>query len=221
MQDDRNRSAARRAEMVRLDLLGRGVADEQVLAAMAIVPREEFVPESLEAAAYEDRALPLVGGQTISQPYVVALMIEALQLEPDDVLLEVGSGSGYAAAVASRICARVIGIERVPELAEASAARLARLGYTNVRIVLGDGSLGHPEDAPYDAVLVSAGAPAVPPAIVDQLVEGGRLVIPIGAAPRAQHLWRFQRRGDALVEADLGGVAFVPLVGEQGWPTVL
>jgi protein-L-isoaspartate(D-aspartate) O-methyltransferase len=203
--------------MVRDDLAARGIADERVLAAMGQVPREAFVPPERAGHAYEDRALPIAGGQTISQPYVVALMIEALQLQAGDVMLEIGAGSGYAAAIASRICARVIGVERVPELARRASARLERLGFANVRIVLGDGSVGYPAEAPYDAVLVSAGAPAVPPTLVDPLADGGRLVIPIGGAPRAQRLRRVQRAGAERVEQDLGAVAFVPLIGEEGW----
>lgn len=209
--------AARRHRMVRRDLADRGVRDERVLAAMGAVHREDFVPSGERRFAYDDRPLPIGEGQTISQPHVVALMLEALELAPGDRLLEVGSGSGYAAAVAGRLCATVVGIERIAVLAAAAAARLQRLGVVNVRIVEGDGTLGWPPGAPYDAILVSAAGPTVPHHLVDQLGEGGRLVIPVGRAG-AQRLVRVRRTPGGPVEDDLGLVAFVPLVGAEGWP---
>jgi len=203
--------------MVERDILGRGITDERVVAAMAEVPREEFVPPGLARRAYEDRALGIGFDQTISQPYVVALMLQALALGPEETLLEVGSGSGYAAAVASLICRRVIGVELVRQLAEESAARLARLGYDNVTILEGDGSIGWAEAAPYDAILVSAAGPAVPEALTDQLDDGGRMVIPVGASRWTQVLVRVERHGGKLSRTSLGGVAFVPLLGASGW----
>ena len=215
-------SAERRAAMVRHQLARRGVHDRRVLAAMGAVPREEFVPASAAARAYDDRALPIGEGQTISQPFVVAEMLQALALQPHDRLLEVGAGSGYAAAVAARLCARVVAVERLPRLAAEAAERLGRLGCTNVTVVRSDGSLGWPDEAPYDAVLVSAGAPEIPAALVGQLAVGGRLVAPVGPGQRGQRLLR-ARRTEAGLEAgleadDLGPVAFVPLIGAQGWP---
>jgi protein-L-isoaspartate(D-aspartate) O-methyltransferase len=211
--------AERRAAMVRHDLARRGMRDGRVLAAMGEVPREEFVPAGAAAHAYEDRALPIGDRQTVSQPYVVAEMLESLSLGPADRLLEVGAGSGYAAAVASRLCARVVAVERLHRLAAEAAERVARLGYANVTVVEGDGTLGWVKEAPYDAILVSAGAPAVPPALVGQLAEGGRLVVPVGGG--GQRLIRVRRAGPALEEDDLGPVAFVPLIGAQGWPSGL
>jgi protein-L-isoaspartate(D-aspartate) O-methyltransferase len=207
--------------MVRHDLAGRGLRDERVLAAMGEVPREEFVPVGAGGHAYEDRALPIGDRQTVSQPYVVAEMLESLALEPTDRLLEVGAGSGYAAAVAALLCARVVAVERLHRLAAEAADRLARLGYLNVMVVEGDGTLGWADEAPYDAILVSAGAPAVPPALVDQLAEGGRLVLPVGQGAGSQRLTRVRRSGSALEHDALGPVAFVPLIGEQGWPSGL
>jgi protein-L-isoaspartate(D-aspartate) O-methyltransferase len=203
--------------MVRNQLLGRGVVDTAVLAAFRAVPRERFVPDGQQRRAYEDHPLPIGSGQTISQPYVVAFMAEAMELRPSDHVLEVGAGSGYAAAIFSRLARDVIAIERYPELVAAATTVLADLGYDNVRIVAGDGSLGFPDEAPYDAICVSAGAPDVPPALVEQLATGGRLVLPVGDAD-AQRLVRVRHPADGGVRReDLGSVRFVPLVGEQGW----
>jgi protein-L-isoaspartate(D-aspartate) O-methyltransferase len=203
--------------MVAHDLAARGIEDAAVLRAMGEVPREEFVPSHLRAEAYDDRPLPIGEGQTISQPYVVALMLELLELAPEDRMLEVGAGSGYAAAVAGRICRRVVGVERLPHLATTAAARLARLGGGNVVIVCDDGSTGWPPEGPYDAVLVSAGAPDVPGPLVDQLADGGRLVVPVGRHLSSQRLLRVRRTPVGLTEDDLGGVTFVPLIGAEGW----
>lgn len=204
--------------MIRHDVVARGVRDERVVAAMARVPREEFVLPSERTVAYADHAMPIGHGQTISQPFVVAVMLEALGLQPDDRLLEIGCGSGYALAVASLACHEVVGIERVHALAVGAAERLARLGYGNARVVEGDGSAGWADGAPYDAILVSAAAPEVPPALLGELADGGRLVIPVGRSRLRQQLLRVRRRGDTFDETDLGGVAFVPLVGEAGYP---
>jgi protein-L-isoaspartate(D-aspartate) O-methyltransferase len=201
-----------RARMVRTDLAGRDIRDPRVLAAMARIPRELFVPPELAFEAYADRALPIAHGQTISQPYMVAIMIERLELEGGETVLEVGAGSGYAAAVLSRIANWVVAIERIPALAEAAARRLAELGATNVEVHVGDGREGYPPGAPYDAILVSAAAPAPPPALLEQLAAGGRLVIPIGAESGVQELVCFRRqRGQAVAEPGCA-CRFVPLL---------
>ncbi|MFP5288316.1 MAG: protein-L-isoaspartate(D-aspartate) O-methyltransferase, partial [Thermoanaerobaculia bacterium] len=210
----------RRRDMVQRQIAGRGIRDRRVLDALLAVPREVFVPERLHEFAYDDTALPIEEEQTISQPYIVALMAEALEIGPDDRVLEVGAGSGYAAAVLSRIAREVYAIERHRALAELARERMQRLGYTNVHIVHGDGTLGWPEHAPYDAIAVAAGGPDVPPALRSQLAPGGRLVIPIGTDPRLQELVRVRRAGaDEFRRESLGAVRFVPLVGAQGWRT--
>jgi protein-L-isoaspartate(D-aspartate) O-methyltransferase len=211
---------ARRREMVERQIASRGVRDRRVLDALRTVPREAFVPERLREFAYDDTALPIEEEQTISQPYIVALMAEALELGPGQRVLEVGAGSGYAAAVLSRIAGEVYAIERHETLAELARERMRRLGYTNVHIQHGDGTLGWPGHAPYDAIAVAAGGPDVPPALQDQLAVGGRLVIPIGTDPRLQELVRVRRTApDRFERENLGGVRFVPLVGAQGWRT--
>jgi len=198
--------------------VARGVRDEAVLAAMQSVPREAFITAELAEFAYEDAPLPIEAGQTISQPYIVAAMTAALELAAGDRVLEVGTGSGYAAAVLGRIADQVYTIERHAELAEAAARRLRELGYSNVHVRHGDGTLGWPEHAPYDAVVVAAGGPEVPKPLLEQLAVGGRLVIPIGPTPRAQTLVRVRRTGaDAYAREDLGAVRFVPLIGAEGW----
>lgn len=195
----------------------RGVRDPLVLDAMRTVPRERFVPETVRAEAYEDRPLPIGEGQTISQPYIVALMAEALSLGPDDRVLEVGAGSGYAAAVLGRIAREVFAIERHEPLARMAAARVADLDYDNVDVIAGDGTLGLPDEAPFDAILVSAGGREVPPALFDQLAEGGRLVIPVGEGTGGQELVRMERSERGTFErTSLGRVQFVPLVGGSG-----
>jgi protein-L-isoaspartate(D-aspartate) O-methyltransferase len=210
-------SDERRDAMVREQLEGRGITAARVLDAFASVPRDRFVTAPDQAAAYEDHPLPIGSGQTISQPYIVALMAEALALKPTDHVLEVGAGSGYAAAILSRLAADVVAVERVPGLATAAAARLADLGYRNVRVVAGDGSTGVADAAPFDAICVSASAPRVPRALVAQLAPGGRLVVPVGS-PDEQQLVRvvLDQSGRARAQR-LGAVRFVPLVGEQGW----
>lgn len=206
-----------RDQMITRDLRGRGIQDGRVLAAMSRVPREAFVPEALAGAAYDDRPLPIEAGQTISQPYIVAWMAEVARLEPADRVLEIGTGSGYAAAVLALLVRQVDTIERVPELAASARARLADLGMTNVQVRCSDGTLGWPVRAPYDAILVAAGGPEVPRALLAQLTLGGRLVMPIGTHA-AQRLVRVTRTGEhAYVREDLGGVLFVPLIGAEGW----
>jgi len=206
-----------REEMVKFQIAARGIRDEEVLRAFREVPREEFVPEEMREFAYEDSPLPIGEEQTISQPYIVALMTEALELEPDSRVLDVGTGSGYAAAILSRVAAEVFSVERIGELARVAEKRLKRLGYGNVRVREGDGSLGWAEHAPYDAIVVAAGGPEIPKALVDQLADGGRLVIPVGATPRLQELLRVRRVGGGIEKENLGGVRFVPLIGEEGW----
>jgi protein-L-isoaspartate(D-aspartate) O-methyltransferase len=208
-----------RHRMVDAQIARRGVSDRRVLDAMRRVPREKFVQEGFEEFAYEDSPLPISGGQTISQPFIVAHMIEAAELEPADKVLEVGTGSGYAAAVMSHVAARVFTIERHAALAEQATRLLVSLGYGNVQVRAGDGTKGWPEEAPFDAILIAAGGPVVPPALKEQLDIGGRLVIPVGKELQSQRLIRVTRvTATRFEEEDLGGVRFVPLIGEQGWP---
>lgn len=207
----------RREQMVQSQIALRGIRDEKLLAAMRVVPRERFVSERMAEFAYEDSALPIEQGQTISQPYVVALMIDAAEIGARDRVLEVGAGSGYAAAVLSRIAARVYAIERHEQLATAAQGRFVALGYQNIELKVGDGSTGWPEAAPFDAILVAACGPMVPPALKEQLAIGGRLVMPVGQESY-QRLVKVTRKSDAdFDQHDLGSVVFVPLVGEQGW----
>jgi len=210
-------AASLRDFMVDSQIAARGVCDTEVLDAMRIVPRERFVPEELREFAYEDTPLPIEAGQTISQPYIVAHMIEAAAIGRDDRVLEIGAGSGYAAAVISRIAGQVYAIERHPQLAALARERMSALGYDNVEIRTGDGTQGWPDVAPFDAILVAAGGPAVPRPLCRQLAIGGRLVIPVGDAD-AQRLMRVTRRSaDNFEEEDLGDVRFVPLIGAHGW----
>jgi protein-L-isoaspartate(D-aspartate) O-methyltransferase len=210
--------AALRDAMVDRQIAGRGLRDAQLLAAMREVPREAFVPEPVRAFAYEDGPLPIEAGQTISQPYIVALMIAAAGVAPGSHVLEVGAGSGYAGAILSRIAGTVIAIERHGVLADLAAARMAALGYINVRIVTGDGSVGWPDDAPYDAILAAASGRHVPETLKRQLKVGGCLVMPIGAPGAMQNLVKVVRQGDeAWAQENLGPVRFVPLIGEEGW----
>jgi protein-L-isoaspartate(D-aspartate) O-methyltransferase len=196
----------------------RDIVDDRVLDAFATVPREEFVPRELHDRAYDDMPLAIGHGQTISQPYVVAITVQALRLRGGERVLDVGTGSGYSAAILSLLAAEVHTIERIPELATAAAERLARLGYTNVHVHTGDGTLGWPAAAPYDAIAVAANAPRRPPPLLDQLAIGGRLVLPIGSE-HDQHLVRVTRSSEIVFDQDdLGDVRFVPLVGAEGWP---
>ena len=209
--------AALREEMVVRQIAGRGIAGERLLEAMREVPREAFVPEALAPYAYDDSPLPIEAGQTISQPYIVALMIEAAGIAPGGKVLEIGAGSGYAAAVMGRIAGEVIAIERHEILATLAAERMARLGYRNVRIVQGDGSTGWPDAAPYDAILAAASGSHVPDALKHQLGPGGTLVMPIGEPHAIQHLVRVTRSGESFEQRELGAVRFVPLIGAEGW----
>ncbi len=211
-----DRFAARRESMVAEQLARRGIEDERVLAAFRRVPREAFVPDEFAGEAYEDSPLPIGEGQTISQPYVVALMTEVAKVAPDARVLEVGAGSGYAAAILAELAKEVVTIERHAALAASAREALARLGYSNVTVLQGDGSRGVPERAPYDAILVAAGAPAPPGSLKAQLAEGGRLVIPV-SVDTYQELKVITRRGDRFEEENLGPVRFVPLLGQEGW----
>jgi protein-L-isoaspartate(D-aspartate) O-methyltransferase len=208
--------AAQRERMVERQLRRRGIADEGVLEAMGAVPRELFVGEDLRSRAYRDGALPIGEGQTISQPWVVAAMCEALELTGSANVLDVGSGSGYSTAVLARLAPRVIGIERHEALALRARAALQQLGITNAEIRVGDGTLGAPDEAPFDGVAVAATGPAPPPSLVSQLAEGGRLVIPI-AERGADMLTVFTKSGSGLEARAVAPCRFVPLVGEEGF----
>ncbi len=208
--------AARRREMVEEQIRERGITDARVLEAMLSVPRHEFVPPEMVAQAYMDQPLPIGEGQTISQPFMVAAMAAALQLTGSERALEIGTGCGYQAAVLSRVAREVFTIEAHEALAVAARARLARLGYANVQVRAGDGTLGWPEAAPFEAILVTAAAPAVPPPLVGQLTEGGRLVIPVGT-PEMQELRRLTKREGKTTQEILYDCRFVPLVGRYGW----
>jgi protein-L-isoaspartate(D-aspartate) O-methyltransferase len=205
-----------RAAMVREQLRGQDISDERVLAAMASVPRHLFVPRHLRARAYDDMPLPIGHGQTISQPLMVATMLQAMRLRGCERVLEVGAGSAYQAALLGELAREVVAVEIVPELARSAADTLRRLGHSNVEIVEGDGSLGWPAKAPYDVIAIAAAAPAVPPPLIEQLAIGGRLLAPVGGR-YGQTLVRMRKLGDGrVVTEDLGGCAFVPLVGEHG-----
>jgi protein-L-isoaspartate(D-aspartate) O-methyltransferase len=209
---------ATREAMVKRQMRSRGIVDQRILDAFMAVPREEFVAPEQRAQAYGDHPLPIAAGQTISQPFIVAMMIDAAQIGRGDRVLEVGSGSGYAAAVISQIAREVIGIERHRELVETATTRMRQLGYDNVRIVHGDGSLGWPDEAPFDAILAAASGSHVPQALVEQLAPGGRIVMPIGSPDRIQHLVKVTKETDGrLQQSELGPVRFVPLIGEEGW----
>lgn len=206
-----------RQAMVEQQIRHRGIVSPRVLEAMRTVPRHKFVPEDLQAEAYSDKPLPIGEGQTISQPYVVAAMTAVLELTGSERVLEVGTGCGYQAAILTRLAGEVYSIESRAALADAARARLEGLGYSNVRIRAGDGTLGWPEAAPFDRILVTAAAPSVPAPLLDQLAEGGQLVIPVGDADR-QILRRIFKHGGSFTESSLFDCRFVPLVGRFGWP---
>ncbi len=209
--------ASERAKMVAHQLRNRGIADQAVLAAMGEIPRERFLPPEQADVAYEDRAVPLARGQTVSQPYMVAAMTQALALRPGDRVLEIGTGSGYQTAVLSRIAGEVLTVERIPALAAQAESVLAAIACSPVRFRVGDGSLGWPEESPFDAILVTAGAPVAPASLKEQLSpDGGRLVIPVG--PQSlQKLVRFTRTGNEISAETLMSCRFVPLLGSEGW----
>jgi protein-L-isoaspartate(D-aspartate) O-methyltransferase len=202
--------------MVRTQIERRGVTDPRVLEAMRKAPRHLFLPDRLRDQAYSDQALPIGEGQTISQPYIVACMLAALRLQGTEKALDVGSGSGYQTALLSLLAREVIGVERIPDLAQRAARRLEELGCDNARIVVGDGTLGYEEEAPYGAIVVGAGAPEVPQPLVDQLAIGGRLVIPVGDR-YLQRIVTVTRTARGTKTDDGIGCVFVPLLGEHGW----
>ena len=218
MIDNSDEFTQKRERMVREQIAGRGIEDTAVLRAMRIVPREIFVPERYRRYAYDDTPLPIPGKQTISQPYVVALMISRLELDADDCVLEIGTGSGYAAALLGQIVREVHTVERIMELVKYARERLELLGYDNIHVHRGDGTLGWEPEAPYDGIIVAAGGPSVPESLKRQLAENGRLIIPVGRSERQQNLIRVIKTGeDKFEESDLGSVAFVPLIGDEGW----
>ena len=219
MDDDDANTLQQRSWMVAQQVEARGIRDKRVIVAMRRIPRHAFIAAAMRREAFEDTPLPIEEGQTISQPYIVALMLEAARLGDRDRMLEVGAGSGYASAIAAQLVAHVDAVERHPRLVELARARLARLGIANVDVHVGDGSAGWPSGAPYDAIVVAAAGPRVPEPLREQLAVGGRLVIPVASGFGAQRLVLVERRGDAeWRDDDLGGVMFVPLVGAQGWP---
>jgi protein-L-isoaspartate(D-aspartate) O-methyltransferase len=210
--------AAEREAMVDRQLRRRGIIDQHILDAFLEVPREAFVSDEYAHLAYGDHPLPIEAGQTISQPYIVALTIQAAGIGPGDKVLEVGAGSGYAAAVIGRIAAKVIAIERQHDLVEVARERIERLGYSNVEIVEGDGTKGCPEQAPFDAIVAAASGSHVPKAFIDQLADGGRIVMPLGSPGWIQELIKATKQPDGTIaKENLGGVRFVPLIGEEGW----
>ena len=208
--------APQRAEMIEKQLRRRGIEDSSVLAAMLAVPRHEFVAQELRSRAYEDLPLPIGSGQTISQPYIVAAMTWALRLQPSDLALEIGTGCGYQAAVLSLLAREVFTIERRHELASAASEKLSTLGYHNVHVHCGDGTLGLPEFAPFNAILVAAAAPAAPQPLLAQLAEGGRMIIPVGDADN-QELQLIEKHDGTLSTRMMEGCRFVPLVGHHAW----
>ncbi|MGC8719325.1 MAG: protein-L-isoaspartate(D-aspartate) O-methyltransferase [Thermodesulforhabdaceae bacterium] len=208
--------AIARKKMVDLQIANRGIKDPRVLEAMLRVPRHLFVPEHLKSQAYEDHPLPIEEKQTISQPYIVALMTEALRLRGTEKVLEIGTGSGYQTAILAELAKEVYTIERLPLLAEKAKKRLDALGYRNIFYRVGDGSLGWPEEAPFDGILVSAAAPSIPQPLIDQLAMGGRLIIPVGDR-LTQDLVLVERVPEGIRKSFLGGVRFVDLVGKWGW----
>jgi protein-L-isoaspartate(D-aspartate) O-methyltransferase len=205
-----------RERMVQEQLQARGISDERVLTAFRRVPRHLFVPDAARAQAYTDHPLPIGSGQTISQPYIVALMTSHLRLHGHERVLEVGAGSGYQTAILAELALDVYSVERLPELLSGVQERILALGYLNVHLSAGNGSLGWPEHAPYDAIVVTAGAPAIPPPLLEQLAERGRLVIPIGSQ-EAQTLVAVEKRRQSLRRRELTSCVFVPLLGKYGW----
>ena len=210
--------AQQRQAMVEQQIKARGIVDARVLDALLKVPRHEFVPVPLRHEAYTDHPVGIGSGQTISQPYIVAYMLQAVTIQSSDLVLEIGTGSGYATALLAELARAVVSIERFPELARGAQELLARLGYTNVQIEVGDGTLGFPQRAPYDIIFVSAAAPYLPPALLDQLGPGGRMLVPVGDATN-QELQLVTRLPEGNVVRRLEGCRFVPLIGEAGFHT--
>jgi protein-L-isoaspartate(D-aspartate) O-methyltransferase len=193
------------------------IADERILKVMASLPRHRFVPDAIESQAYQDNALPIAGGQTISQPYIVARMTELLELKGSEKVLEIGAGTGYQTAVLASLSSRVFSIERLPSLTAEAEVRLLALGFTNVVMKAGDGTQGRPDRAPFDAILVAAGGPSIPQPLVSQLRVGGKLVVPVGESMKSQELILVTRETDGYTQKNCGPCAFVPLIGEHGW----
>jgi protein-L-isoaspartate(D-aspartate) O-methyltransferase len=208
--------ADERRAMVEHQIRARGVNDPGVLEAMEEVPRHLFIPPPYDRNAYDDNPLPIGRGQTISQPYIVAVMTELLHLKSSDNVLEIGTGSGYQAAVLSRIVRRVTSIERIPEVADLACHNLGELEFDNIEIIVGDGTLGYPKNAPYDGIIITAATPDIPRPLTEQLADGGRMVAPAGSRDM-QELVVLERHGDTLTTQNYGGVRFVPLIGKYGW----
>ena len=208
--------AGERFRMVERQIAARGIKDSRILAVMREIPRHLFIPPPYDRSAYDDNPLPIGNGQTISQPYIVALMTELLDPQPGDTILEIGAGSGYQAAVLARLATNVITIERIPAVADLARSNLKMMGITNASLVVGDGTTGYPEGAPYDGIIITAAAPVVPTGLAGQLGDGGRLVVPVGNRD-IQELTRIRYTGGSYVETHHGGVRFVPLIGRYGW----
>lgn len=206
-----------REKMVREQIERRGISDERVLSAMRELPRHLFVEQALANKAYSDAPLPIGEGQTISQPYIVALMSETLQVEPDMKVLEIGTGSGFQAAVLARMGAEVYTVERIKKLFFAARNRFMEMRMFSVKLKLDDGTMGWPEEAPFDRIIVTAGGPSIPEPLVDQLADNGRLIIPVGSAKRTQELILVEKKDGQRTDTNLGAVAFVDLVGTHGW----
>ena len=205
-----------RLRMVRDQVEARGVDDRRVLDAMREIPRHLFIPDEYRDAAYHDRPLPIGGGQTISQPYIVGLMTSLLELKQSDKVLEIGAGSGYQAALLSKLARTVVTIERLPEIAAKAKDVMQRLGITNVKVVVEDGTLGYAPGAPYDGIIITAASPDIPAPLIDQLADTGRLVAPVGSRD-LQQLVRIRKQGGRISRETFGGVVFVPLLGCHGW----
>lgn len=208
--------ADERLRMVEHQIAARGLDDQRVLSAMKEVPRHLFVPPPYDRSAYEDCPLPIGSGQTISQPYIVALMTELLTLQPTDSVLEIGTGCGYQAAILAALVQQVTTIERIPEVARLAKTNLAAVGSKNIEVIVGDGTLGYPQNAPYNGIIITAATPSVPRPLIEQFGEGGRLVAPVGGHD-IQELIRIRKTRGAIDEDHHGGVRFVPLIGECGW----
>jgi len=208
--------ADERIRMVESQIAARGIHDPRVLAVMKEIPRHLFVPPPYDKSAYQDCPLPIGNGQTISQPYIVALMTELLMAQPTDTILEIGTGCGYQAAILSVLVRKVTTMERIPEVAELARANLTTLGSKNIDVIVGDGTQGYPQKAPYDGIIITAATPSVPRPLLEQLADGGRLVAPVGGR-EIQELIRIRKKGGSITEEHHGGVRFVPLIGECGW----
>ncbi len=208
--------ADERFRMVERQIAARGIKNPRILAAMREIPRHVFIPPPYDRSAYDDNPLPIGNGQTISQPYIVALMTELLEPKPEDRILEIGAGSGYQAAILAALVKHVITIERITSVADLARSNLETLGIANAEVVIGDGTFGHPAAAPYNGIIITAATPQIPQPLIDQLAEGGRLVAPVGSRD-IQELLEVVKRGDHLDERHHGGVRFVPLIGRFGW----